>query len=1072
MSEPAEPYDALPDVFVDAGLRCALTPVPESSLLYSKSTLGAFAAPSSGAEQGRAPDERYELRGEIGRGGVGVVLRGFDVEFGRDVAMKILLERHRARPKIAERFVEEARIAGKLQHPGIVPVYDFGVLRDGRPFFTMRLVEGLTLAELLAARSSAESDRHRFLGIFEQVCQAVAYAHTRGVVHLDLKPANVMVGSFGEVQVMDWGLSRVLAADEIPSAGSVMGTPGYLSPEAARGDVRALDARADVFGLGAILCEILTGKPPVVADSPRETLRRAAADELSDGLGRLRTCDADSALVELATQCLEPKANARPSNGEAVAASISSYLGSVEERAQAARILAAETRVKAENAVRSRRLVVALASSVLLTMAVGGAAMWWFERDHRARVDSTTSAVNAALADALRFEGDARSGVGKDAISAWDRAAASVDRASSLLRAGEPALALGTRVQEVAAQITEERKAALDRAREADRDVAMLARLESVRAPEGSDFDPSDNERLNAEYASAFREYGIDVDALAPDEAARTIARSHVALPLVSTLDDWAERRLHVSSPRWSRDDGLRLLAIAQAADVDDKRNALRASLRSNDVEALRTLAGSDELASWPKETLLLLGRQLDRAQLSDQSLAVLELAQQLHPDDFRIDFELGCAFDRAGAKRKTDAIRSFSMARAARPENVEALHRLGREFSEPAQYEQALRFFREATARRPNDGHLLAHLGAIQVGLTGAESGLPALREAVRLEPKDSYAWFQLGRGLLENFDWTAADSANRKAIELERGDYANAWFNLGIARSHLSDPEGEVAAYRKALELEPDHVFALEYLADRHANRNDWTAAMQPMRQLVELQPTSSSNQRKWGVVLRNTGDAQGALSALNEAVRLEPDNAESHYELAATHYKSGDIDAAIASLRIAVRLRPDHVSAHHELARMFQLRGLEAEFITEQREAVRLASDNDEWRNALAWALVMASDSRLRDPDEAVDLARQSIAQDADSAANWNTLGVALYRKGDWTGAAESLQRSMSLAAGGNACDWIFLAMTKERLGDHAAALDGYRKAVAPDAKHSLPTDEWTRTCAEAAALIERH
>src|SRR5262249_15113593 len=134
-----------------------------------------------------------------------------DPGMGRDLALKILLDRHRQRPDLIERFVEEAQICGQLQHPGIVPVYELGALADRRPFFTMKLVKGRTLAAHLAARSDPEWPR--FLSIFEAVCQTVAYAHARGVIHRDLKPSNIMVGAFGEVQVMDWGLAKVLSRD-------------------------------------------------------------------------------------------------------------------------------------------------------------------------------------------------------------------------------------------------------------------------------------------------------------------------------------------------------------------------------------------------------------------------------------------------------------------------------------------------------------------------------------------------------------------------------------------------------------------------------------------------------------------------------------------------------------------------------------------------------------------------------------------------------------------------------------------------------------------------------------------
>src|SRR3954451_14900818 len=222
---------------------------------------------------GDRPD-RLLLLGEIARGGMGAVLRGRDADLGRDVAVKLLLERHEGSPELVRRFVEEAQIAGQLQHPGIVPVYELGALPDERLYIAMKLIRGRTLAELLADRADAAEDRPRYLAIFEQACQAMAYAHACGVIHRDLKPSNVMVGSFGEVQVMDRGLAKVIdrggVADEerslrsqaVPDpvrtlrtgsgadesrAGSVLGTPSYMAPEQARGQLDTLDERADVF---------------------------------------------------------------------------------------------------------------------------------------------------------------------------------------------------------------------------------------------------------------------------------------------------------------------------------------------------------------------------------------------------------------------------------------------------------------------------------------------------------------------------------------------------------------------------------------------------------------------------------------------------------------------------------------------------------------------------------------------------------------------------------------------------------------------------------------------------------
>ncbi len=144
---------------------------------------------------------------------MGAIIKARDADLGRDLAIKVLLDRHKDDPDVLARFIEEAQIGGQLQHPGIVPVHELGQFVNQRPYFSMKLVEGETLASLLHAREDPSDDLPHFLGIFEHVCQTMAYAHSRGVIHRDLKPANIMVGAFGEVQVMDWGLAKVLDAE-------------------------------------------------------------------------------------------------------------------------------------------------------------------------------------------------------------------------------------------------------------------------------------------------------------------------------------------------------------------------------------------------------------------------------------------------------------------------------------------------------------------------------------------------------------------------------------------------------------------------------------------------------------------------------------------------------------------------------------------------------------------------------------------------------------------------------------------------------------------------------------------
>jgi eukaryotic-like serine/threonine-protein kinase len=230
-----------------------------------------------GAELPDLSGTRYQLMGQIARGGMGVVYAAEDEKLQRRVALKVL-EVPGAKGELASRLMREARVLARLEHPGIVPVHDVGTLADGRVFYTMKFVEGQRLDKYLETVESIP-DRLR---IFLRVCDPVAFAHARGVLHRDIKPANIMVGSFGEVLVMDWGLAKIVAHttggspqdadatlyespqpvsaenDEtqvsvITGHGTVLGTPGYMSPEQARGEVESLDGRSDIFSLGALL---------------------------------------------------------------------------------------------------------------------------------------------------------------------------------------------------------------------------------------------------------------------------------------------------------------------------------------------------------------------------------------------------------------------------------------------------------------------------------------------------------------------------------------------------------------------------------------------------------------------------------------------------------------------------------------------------------------------------------------------------------------------------------------------------------------------------------------------------
>jgi tetratricopeptide (TPR) repeat protein len=379
----------------------------------------------------------YEVEGVLGRGGMGVVYCATDSTLGREVAVKVLLDRFAPDPGSVRRFAEEARITAQLQHPGIPPVHDLGTLADGRPFLAMKRIKGQTLDALLASRPEPSAERGRFVAVFEQLCQAVAYAHAHGVIHRDLKPANVMVGRFGEVQVMDWGLAKVFgarpgerteaeettAATAVRSlresdglftrAGSVLGTPAFMAPEQAAGAVAAIDRRSDVFGLGAVLAVVLTGRPPFEADTAEATRVKAAQGDVGECFARLGACGADPDLVALCRRCLAPRPQDRPADAGVVAGAVAALRAAAEERARRAELErvraegeARQAQARAAEQRRRRRLLLAASGVIALVLLAGlSASLWQMRRameavaaEHQAREDETKARQQAFVA--------------------------------------------------------------------------------------------------------------------------------------------------------------------------------------------------------------------------------------------------------------------------------------------------------------------------------------------------------------------------------------------------------------------------------------------------------------------------------------------------------------------------------------------------------------------------------------------------------------------------------------------------------------------------------------------------
>jgi tetratricopeptide (TPR) repeat protein len=971
---------------------------------------------------------RYELGEELAHGGMGVVLLAHDPALDRELVVKVLKSNLRHRPDLVRRFVEEAQITAQLPHPGIVPVHELGVDDLGLPFLAMKLVRGQDLGQLFAQRSSPADDLPRFVGIFEQVCQAMAFAHSRRVIHRDLKPGNIMVGRFGEVQVMDWGLAKRL--DHLPTpqekaagqatagvshpvpiepaghvrsssahaateTGTVLGTLAYMPPEQAAGQIDRIDERCDVFGLGAILCEVLTGKPPYVATQHSQLVSMAARGELTEALRRLDACGADGELVTLAKDCLSAGPEDRPRDGGVVSQRVAAYQRGVQERLRQAEQERAASQARQAEERKRRVLLMALAAVVGLLLLAGGSAAWQLHQQRARQQESGQKALQVLARARSLLE----AGWEANDLASLHAAQVEADRAVEVATSG----AAPVGVQEETGAVQREAQERLDRA---EKDRSLLQDLLNIWAPQETGTYQRDasghaiileQPSVDEQYAAAFRRRWPDLDIDRTEEAevvARLSAEPRpVVEEVVAALDAWLLHRRQAQQPEaaWQR-----LLWLAEELDRNGQRRQLRALLAGVSPPPVGIVAGLGGTAL-PWTALW----QVDQG---ERWRRMVELRRQVNaarePASSVVLLARGCSAvgDIVGAEGL------LRQAVTVRPSEVVVLDALARLLEKQGKLAEAIQYFQAARARGPELGVALAQ-ALSKAGR--AEEGLAVLRDLADKHPDNPERHFSLGLALYGQEKVSEAEAAYRKAIALKPGDPI-ALNNLGATLRAQKRPQEAEPAYRKAIELKPGYAEAHMGLGNALYEQKKVPEAEAAYRKAIQFKPDFYEAYNNLGITLDAQKKRSQAAEAYHRALKLKPDYSEASYNLGVTLRADGKPGEAEAAYRRAIALRPDFPQALVGLGNALrdQKKNV-SEAEAAYRKAITLKPDFADAHNGLGNALY--DQKRLSEAETAY---RKAIAIKPGDALAYNNLGNVLRDRKELEAAVKAFRKADEL------------------------------------------------------------